>query len=98
MKVFTTSKSNHKLKGLLKGKHSNQGDKFWYHIIIMHMLNVTFKRVIVSSRDVLMEETHIKEKYRTKHNELVFKAQFLQTHLQNSKQLALTIWGANITF
>ena len=38
------------------------------------MLNVTFKRGTVSSRDVLMEQTHMKEKYGTKHNELVFKA------------------------
>ena len=37
-----------------------------YHIIIMHMINVISKRIKESPRDILMEETHMKEKYETK--------------------------------
>ena len=33
------------------------------------------KRIKASSRDVIMEETHMKENYETKFDELVFKAQ-----------------------
>jgi len=33
-----------------------------YHVIIMHMRNVISKRIKVSSRDVIKEETHLKEK------------------------------------
>jgi len=37
------------------------------------MLNVILKRIKASPRDVLMEETHIKE-YESNNNELVCKA------------------------
>ena len=33
------------------------------------------KRTKASSRDVIMEETHMKEKYETQKDELVYKAQ-----------------------
>jgi len=44
-----------------------------YHIIIMHMVNMISKRMKASSRDIIMKETHMKEKWETKNNELVFK-------------------------
>jgi len=43
----------------------------------MYMLNVFSKRIKASCRDVLVEDTYMKEKYETKNNELVFKAQNL---------------------
>jgi len=47
------------------------------HIIIMHMLNVMLKRIKTGSTDVIMEDTHMKEKYETKNDELLFKAENL---------------------
>ena len=41
----------------------------------MHMLNVISKTIKASSRVVIMEETHMKEKYEAKYNDLVYKAQ-----------------------
>ena len=41
------------------------------------MLNEISKRIKASSIDVIMEGTHMKEKYETKNNELVYKAQNL---------------------
>ena len=32
-----------------------------YHIIIMHILNAISKRIKPSSRDIVMEDTHMKE-------------------------------------
>ena len=43
----------------------------------MHMLNVFSKRIKASSRYIIMEETHMKEKCETKNDVLVFKAQKL---------------------
>ena len=43
----------------------------------MHMLNV-LKRSKASSIDVIMEETHIEEKWETKNDESVFNAQNLK--------------------
>ena len=43
-----------------------------YHIIIIHMLNVVSKIIKESSKDVIMEKTHMKEKSETKNKELVF--------------------------
>jgi len=37
----------------------------------MHMLNVISKRIIASSRDVIIGATHMKEKCKTKNDELV---------------------------
>ena len=59
-----------------------------HHIIIVHMLNVVPKRIKTSSRDVLMEETHMKDKYKTKNNELLFKGSKSQVHLPKLRQLA----------
>ena len=44
----------------------------------MHMLNVISKRIKASSRDVIMDETHRKEKHGAKNDELVHKAQNLK--------------------
>ena len=41
------------------------------------MLNVILKKMKASFRDVIIEETHMKEKYETKNNQLVFNAQNL---------------------
>ena len=43
----------------------------------MHMLNMISKIIKASSIDVIMEETHIKEKYETKNDELVYTTQNL---------------------
>ena len=41
----------------------------------MHMLNVISKIIKVSFRDIIIEETHMKEKHEIKNDELVFMAQ-----------------------
>ena len=74
-------------KGLTKGKNFKLGWEFgyvahkinecFYHSILMHMLNRISKRIKASPRDVIMEETLIKEKCETKNDKLVFKAQNL---------------------
>ena len=48
-----------------------------FHFIIMHTLNVISNRIKVSSGDVIIEKTHMKEKCETKNDELVYKAQNL---------------------
>ena len=46
------------------------------------------KRIKASSRDVIMEDTHMKENCETKFDELVFKAQKIsQLYLPKSSQL-----------
>ena len=52
-----------------------------YHIIIMHALNVILKRIKESSRDVITEDTYMKEKYETKNDKLVYKVQNLTGYL-----------------
>ena len=37
------------------------------------MLNMIFKRIKASCRNLIVEETHMKEKHETKKDELVFK-------------------------
>ena len=37
-----------------------------YHVTIVNILNVILKRIKASSRDVIMEETHMEEQYKTK--------------------------------
>ena len=49
-------------------------NKSLYRVIIIHMLNMISKRIKASSRDVIMEVTHMKEKHETKNDELVHKA------------------------
>jgi len=50
-----------------------------YHNAHAHVVS---KRIKASSRDVIMAETHKKENYETKIDELVFKAQKIsQVHL-----------------
>ena len=41
-----------------------KANECFYHIIIMHTLNVISKRIKASSRDVIMEEIHMKENMR----------------------------------
>ena len=63
-------------KGLTKGKTFKLGcnlakvahktKECLYRIIVMHMLIVISKRIKASFRDVIMEGTHMKEKYETK--------------------------------
>ena len=52
-----------------------------YHITIMHMLTVILKRIKISFRDVIREDTHMKEKCETKNDELIYKGQNAQVHL-----------------
>jgi len=57
------------------------------------MLNVVLKRIEACSRDVLIEETHVKEKYETKNDELVFKAQNLIDPFTKIKTVCLNNGG-----
>ena len=59
----------------------------------MHMLNVISKRIKASSRDVIMEGTHMKEKYETKNDELVYKAQNLTGYLPKPSLLRINVEG-----
>jgi len=59
----------------------------------MHVLNVISKRIKASSRIVIKEETHMKEKYETKNDELVFKAQIPRIHLPKSNLLRINVGG-----
>ena len=51
------------------------------------MLNAILNRLKASSRAVIIEKTHMKEKHKTKNNELVYKAQNL-TGSSNKVKLA----------
>ena len=53
----------------------------------MHMLNVISKRIKASSRDIIMEGTHMKEKCESKYDELVHNAQNLIGYLPQSSLL-----------
>jgi len=53
---------------------THKTNKCPYHIRTMHVLNVILKRIKTSFREVIMEKTHVKEKYETKNKGLVFKA------------------------
>jgi len=68
-----------------------------YHFIIMHMLNMISKKIKVSSRDVIMEETHMKEKGETNNDALVYKAPNLTGYLPKSSFIKI-ISGARIVY
>jgi len=56
-----------------------------YYITIKHMLNEIIKRIKVTSRDVIIRESHMEDKYETKTDELANKAQNLTDYLPKSR-------------
>ena len=58
------------------------------------MLNVISKIIRTSCRDVIMEETHMKEKYEIKNDELVYKAQNLTGFICHSQAYLELMLGA----
>ena len=63
----------------------------------MHVLNVILKRIKVGSRDVIMEEKYMEEKYETENDELVYKAQSLTGSSTKIKRLAFEkCWGLGL--